>query len=95
VVPVIALRERFGLGEVAPTIDTRVVIAQVGERVIGLLVDSAREVIRLSPEQIKEPPPMVAEHTAGLVRAIAHVGARMVMLVDVPTLIGEEQAHGE
>ena len=46
VVPVVDLRARFGLPAAEPTLDTRIVVAQHGERTVGLLVDSAREVRR-------------------------------------------------
>ena len=46
VVPVVDLRARFGLPAIAPTLDSRVVVVQSGERTVGLLVDSAREVLK-------------------------------------------------
>jgi purine-binding chemotaxis protein CheW len=63
---------------------------------VGLLVDSAREVLKLTPEQLQPPPPMVVEQAQGLVRAVAQVGPRLVMLIDFPRVIGEqeEKVHG-
>jgi purine-binding chemotaxis protein CheW len=95
VVPVVDLRVRFGLERTEPTLDSRIVVLELAERRVGLLVDQAREVVGLSPEQIKPPPPLVTEQSAGLVRAIAQVGPRVLMLVDIQKLIGEEQLHGE
>jgi purine-binding chemotaxis protein CheW len=93
VVPVIDLRVRFGLPPAPATLDSRVVIAQLGERRIGLLVDAAREVVRLKDGQIQAPPQLVSTQSAGLVRGIVHLGERLIMLVDVPSLIGAEQPH--
>ena len=93
VVPVVDLRVRFGLAPVPSTLDSRVVIARIGDRRVGLLVDAAREVVGISPDQTKPPPPMVVTQSAGLVRAIAHLGTRIVMLVDIPRIIGEEPLH--
>jgi purine-binding chemotaxis protein CheW len=56
VIPVMDLRRRFGLPAQPPTLDSRVVVGRSGDRRVGLLVDRAREVIKLSPEQIKAPP---------------------------------------
>ena len=95
IVPVVDVRVRFGLEKTEVGPDSRVVIARVGERRIGLLVDSAREVAGFTPDQIEPPPPMVAEQSAGIVRAIAHMGPRALMLIDVHKLIGEEHFHGE
>jgi purine-binding chemotaxis protein CheW len=94
VVPVVDARARFGLPPVERTIDSRVVVGQLGTRTVGLLVDSAREVMKLTPEQLQPPPPMVVEQAQGFVKAVAQVGKRLVMLIDFPRVIGEEKFHG-
>src|SRR4051812_21265998 len=52
VVPVIDLRARFGFPPVQRTLDTRIVIAEHGERLIGLVADAAREVASIDAEKI-------------------------------------------
>ncbi len=94
VVPVVDARARFGLPPVERTVDSRVVVGQLGARTVGLLVDSAREVMKLKPEELQPPPPMVVEQTQGFVKAVAQVGKRLVMLIDFPRVIGEEKVHG-
>ena len=93
IVPVVDLRARFGLPAAAPTLDTRIVVGRIGGRSVGLLVDSAREVLNLAPEQLSPPPAMIAEQAAGYVKAVAQVGARLVMLIDFQKVIGEEQLN--
>lgn len=92
VVPVVDLRARFGLPPIARTIDHRVIIVQVGTRVVGLLVDSAREVLQLDPTSFEEPPEMI-DHHAGFVTAIAIAAKRLFLLIDVPRIVGEELTH--
>ncbi|GAC1339023.1 MAG: chemotaxis protein CheW [Myxococcales bacterium] len=91
VMPVLDLRVRFGLPPIERTIDSRVVVSRHGERPIALLVDSAREVVKLSPEQLKPPPEMVAHEAHGMVKAVAQIGPRLVMMLDLLQVIGEEQ----
>ncbi|AEI64229.1 chemotaxis protein CheW [Corallococcus macrosporus] len=95
VIPVVDARLRFGLPAVERTLDSRVVVAQLGNRVVGLVVDSAREVLKLDPQQLKPPPPLVAEGAHGFVKAVAQVGPRLVMLIDFPRVIGEETLDGD
>jgi len=90
VVPVVDLRARFGLPPVAPTIDTRVVVVQSAERTVGLLVDSAREVVELEAGALKPPPAVIASGGHGFVKAVAQTGKRLVMLIDFAKVIGEE-----
>lgn len=95
VIPVVDARLRFGLSPVERTLDSRVVVAQLGSRVVGLVVDSAREVLKLDPQQLKPPPPLVVEGARGFVKAVAQVGPRLVMLIDFPRVIGEETLDGD
>ena len=95
VIPVVDARLRFGLPPVERTLDSRVVVAQLGSRVVGLVVDSAREVLKLDPQQLKPPPPLVVEGARGFVKAVAQVGPRLVMLIDFPRVIGEETLDGD
>lgn len=94
VVPVIDLRARFGLPAIEPTLDSRVIVVQSGGRTVGLLVDSAREVVTIAADELRPPPEVMTEESAGFVRAVAKLGKRLVMLVDVGKVIGEEQDHG-
>ncbi len=96
VVPLIDLRARFGLPvDRSGGLDRRIVVGQRGDRPVGLLVDSAREVLALSPGDFKPPPRMVAEEAAGFVKAVAQVGPRLLMLLDFAKVIGEEALDGE
>ena len=94
VVPVVDLRARFDLPAVAPSLDTRVVVVQQGARVVGLLVDSAREVLRIDPAAFRSPPEIVTEQSAGFVKAVAQIGGRLIMLIDYERVIGEGTLHG-
>jgi purine-binding chemotaxis protein CheW len=93
VVPVVDLRVRFGLPAAEPTLDSRIVVVQHHDRTVGLLVDSAREVIKLTPEQLQPPPRIVADGEEGFVKAVAHLGQRLLMLVDFAKVIGEDSSH--
>jgi purine-binding chemotaxis protein CheW len=95
VVPVVDARARFGLPPAERTLDSRVVVGQLGTRTVGLLVDSAREVLKLASEQFQPPPALVAEQAKGFVKAVAQVGPRLLMLIDFPRVIGEEKVHAD
>jgi purine-binding chemotaxis protein CheW len=95
VVPIIDLRRRFGLPEVPPTIDSRVVVVQSDTRAVGLLVDSAREVLQLTAEAFRPPPEVITQRAQGFVAQLARAGARLVMLIDLRKVIGEEAVSGE
>ena len=90
VVPVMDLRVVFGLPAIEPTFNSRVVVMKSGERTVGLLVDSAREVLKIPPADFKPPPTVVAQQTDGLIKAVVQVGERLLMLIDATKVIAQE-----
>ncbi len=95
VVPLVDLRARFGLPPSEPTLDTRIVVLEHGGRTVGLLVDVAREVVRISPGDLKHPPDLLGARDEGYVEAVAKIGARLLMLLDLKRVIGEEHIDGK
>lgn len=95
VVPIVDLRVRFGLPEAALSIDSRVVVVQDGVRAVGLLVDSAREVIAIAADAFQAPPDVITQQAQGFVTSVAQAGKRLVMLIDLRKIIGEEALSDE
>jgi purine-binding chemotaxis protein CheW len=87
VIPVVDLRVRLGLERAEATADSRLVVVAHGDRTVGLLVDSAREVVALDRARITPPPPLLATQTGGLVAGVAHLGPRMVLLLELAELL--------
>lgn len=90
VVPVVDLRRRFGLEPKAPGPETRVVVGELHDRTVALVADSAREVTRLLPSQLKPPPRLVDDGSKGFIQAVAQLGQRTVLVLDFAKVIGEE-----
>jgi purine-binding chemotaxis protein CheW len=100
VIPVIDLRKRFGLPPVDRTLDSRVIVVADGNRHVGLLADSARQVVRIDEQTFQEPPDVIREQSRGFVNSIARAGGGVVMRIDFAKVIGqhsvpEEQVHGQ
>ncbi|HTV22009.1 MAG TPA: chemotaxis protein CheW [Polyangiaceae bacterium] len=95
VIPVVDLRLRFGLPDAPPTLDSRVVVVQAGERAVALLADSAREVKHIPAEEFHPPPELIAQQSAGYVTKVARAGTRLLMLIDFHKVIGEEVSLGK
>ena len=94
VVPIVDLRARFGLPPAELSLDNRVVVVQAGERTVGLLVDSAREVLHLDEKDLRPPPDVIAAEGGGFIKSVAQTGKRLVMLIDFAKVVGKEPLHG-
>ncbi len=89
VVPVIDLRVRFGLPPSEVTLDTRIIVCEADGRVVALRVDTAREVLKLDADQHQPAPSVLSERASGFVYAVHALGPRLLLLVDLPKILGE------
>lgn len=87
IVPIVDLRIRFNLEEVTYTEFTVVIILSVGERVVGIVVDSVSDVITLDAEQIKPAPQFSAAMESDHIRGIGTIEERMLILLDIERLL--------
>ncbi len=87
IVPIIDMRIKFNLG--APAYDqfTVVIILNVAGRVIGMVVDSVSDVITLTAEQVKPPPPMGTALDTDYLVGMGVLDDRMLILVDIDRLM--------
>ena len=88
IVPVVDMRIKLNCAKVDYNALTVVIVLSVHDRVVGLVVDSVSDVIRLSHDHIKAAPQISTTLDAGFITGIASVGERMLILADIEALIG-------
>jgi len=95
VIAVVDLRARFGMPALQASLENRVVVIDYAGRRVGLLVDNAREVMKLDAEAFQPPPEVVSEQAQGFVKAVAQTGSRLLMLLDPERVLTQEDANVE
>jgi len=88
VIPVIALRKRFGLEDVPHDKQTRIVVVEVKGTVLGFIVDSVSEVLRI-PVSTVEPPPRLGKVAREYVSGVGKLDNRLLILLDVDRLMSD------
>ena len=86
VIPVLSLRKRFGLGEAQSDQQARIVVAEVGDAVLGFVVDSVSQVLTL-PAAAVEAPPRLKEVACEYVSGVGKFEGRLVILLDIDRLM--------
>ena len=92
IVPIVDLRERFGLGHLEYTPLTVVVVLQsiteTGQnRIMGVVVDSVSDVVDVDKKMIQDAPNFGTKVSTEFIYGLASVNERMVMLLDVNKLL--------
>ena len=93
-IPVVDLRAKFGLPQVADTVQTRIVVLELdldGEPVVlGGLADSVHEVIELEPNQIDEPPHIGMRWKTELIQGMGKRGDQFIIILDITKVFTEK-----
>ena len=95
VIPIIDLRRRFGMERKAHDKNTRIVVVELGGRIVGFVVDAVSEVLRI-PKGVTEAPPSICSQgvDADYITAVGKLGDRLLILLDLEkVLVGEEREH--
>jgi purine-binding chemotaxis protein CheW len=95
VLPVVSLRSLFGHTAEPPSFDTRIVVVRLGTRVVALLVDSSRHVLAIDATKIQAAPAVLSEQSNGFIAAVAQLDQRLILLLDIPKILGQERTHDE
>ena len=94
VVTVVDARRRFDLAVLQTSDESRIVIAEIGGQVVGMLVDSVAEVLELRAEQIETPPNVGNEEKARFVQGVCSHDGELLILIDLNQLLGDVAVQG-
>jgi|SRR5271165_593475 len=90
IIPVIALRKRFGLDPAPLGAETRIMVAEIRGSVIGFIVDSVSEVLRI-PAESMQAPPRLTQVEKPYVSGVGKLNDRLVLVLDADRLIDEDE----
>ncbi|MBS3908403.1 MAG: chemotaxis protein CheW [Actinobacteria bacterium] len=93
VIPVIDVRERFSIGMGEETKATRIVVVDVLGNIVGMIVDAVSEVLRLATDSIEPPSSIVGSVGSQYLRGIGKLEDKLVILLDLDTLLVEMGAN--
>ena len=88
VIPVISLRKCLGLEDRPHDKQTRIVVVEVNGNVLGFIVDSVSEVLRIPAETI-EPPPRLGKVEREYVSGVGRLDDRLLILLDLDRLMSD------
>ena len=95
VVPVIDMREKFGMDKTDTTVDTCIVVVEIsidGEAcVIGAMVDSVEEVFELEPNQIEPAPRMGTRLNTKFIKGMGKRDERFIILLNIDKVFSTEE----
>jgi purine-binding chemotaxis protein CheW len=97
IVSIVDLRKRFGEKEITQNKKNRILVVEVESKMVGLIVDAASEVLRMSAEQVEDPPNVFEDGELNYVTGVGKLKDRLIILVELTKVLqkGELKRLGE
>lgn len=91
VIPVIDLRERFGLARSERDDQTRIMVTRMESRIVGMIVDSVSQVMKIPKSNIQPPPSTIAGLAGKYLQGIGKIDEKMIMLLDIERIMSANE----
>lgn len=94
IIAVVDLRKRFNMKAQDTTSQMRIVVCKIKMFIIGLIVDSVREVMSLSERDIQPTPEVISiQNKEGCISGIARIGERVIAILNLEEIFTKEEIN--
>jgi len=91
IIPVMDLRKRFGSTTIQPDKKNRILVVELENKLLGLIVSSASEVLKIPPSEIESPGSVFAEGESSYVTGVGKLKGRLIILLDIARLLRQPE----
>ena len=91
IVPIVDLRVKFSQSDVDYNENTVVIVLNLGQRVVGIVVDGVSDVLSLTTDQIRPAPEFAVTLSTEYLTGLGALGDRMLILVNIEKLLNSEE----
>ena len=87
IISVVDLRKRFDKAATALTRHSRILVVEHRSRLVGMIVDSASEVLKVAESEIEPAPAMMKEGGLDCVTGLGKFRKRLIILLDIDRVL--------
>ena len=87
IISIVDLRKRFGERDITAHKKNRILVVEVENKMVGLVVDAASEVLKIPPSEIDAPPNVFEEGELNYVTGVGKLGGRLIILIDLSKIL--------
>lgn len=91
IICVIDTRAKFGLPDFEITDNTRIIIIEANENMIGLLVDDVDEVITIKQSEINDAPNIGSNKKAPFIESVYYINNKLVVLLNLDRILSNDE----
>ncbi|MBL8536668.1 MAG: chemotaxis protein CheW [Hyphomonadaceae bacterium] len=91
VLPILDLKARLGLGVAETSARSVIIVAHIGKRLVGLLVDGVSEILAAERSAIQQTPNVGCDTVSRFVRGIVAMEGRMISWIELDDILPEQE----
>ncbi|MBI4509103.1 MAG: chemotaxis protein CheW [Deltaproteobacteria bacterium] len=91
IIPVVDMRKRFDMPATPAVRATKYVVISLEGRILGLVVDGVREVLRITRGDLRPAPTLVTGEAAKYFSGVCHHGGRIMMILDIDHILSSQE----
>ncbi|OWV96655.1 chemotaxis protein CheW [Rhizobium sp. R72] len=93
VLPIIDLSARLGMKPAVPSQRHVIIVAQVYQKVVGLLVDAVSDILSVTEDNVQPTPEIASELQRQFARGILAIDKRMICLLELEAIFPETESE--
>ena len=94
IVPIVSLRTKLGFEEVERDKATRIMVVEIEGSVLGFIVDSVSEVLRIHDPKVEPTPSITSGSDSMYIEGVINLSDRILILLDLNTLFDTAALKG-
>ncbi|ETA68961.1 MAG: purine-binding chemotaxis protein CheW [Methanolobus sp.] len=93
IIVVINLDKRFNLASKEVDAHSRIIVVEIGENVVGMIVDSVNEVLRIPKSSVDPAPELVTSNISReYITGVGKIDGRLLILLDLAKVMDKKEA---
>ncbi len=93
VIPIIDLRKRFGMMAQEHDKHTRIIVIEINGVIVGFVVDSVSEVLRIPANTVEPPPAIISGIESEYISGVGKLADRLLILLDLDRLLSKGEQN--
>ncbi|MDQ0319131.1 purine-binding chemotaxis protein CheW [Pararhizobium capsulatum DSM 1112] len=93
VLPIIDLAARLGMKPAEPTVRHVIIVAQVRDKVVGLLVEAVSDILTVTDDNIQPTPDVSSDFERAFARGVLAIEGRMICLIELEAIFSHLESE--
>ena len=86
VLPIIDLAARLGMKPAEPTVRHVIIVAQISDKIVGLLVEAVSDILTVTDDIIQPTPDVSSDFERAFARGVLAIDKRMICLIELEAI---------